>query len=65
MLLFCVCLTFCFLQAWTAVQVFDEGYVMNGCYQLPLYTGDLPEVLLENLIRTVCLCLTKVAKYVA
>ena len=45
--------------------MFDEGYVMNGCYQLPLYTGDLPEVLLENLIRTVCLCLIKVAKYVA
>ena len=35
----------CFLQAWTAVQVFDEGYVVNGCYQLPLYTGDPPEVL--------------------
>ncbi|KAJ7386477.1 Coiled-coil domain-containing protein 17 [Desmophyllum pertusum] len=32
-------------QAWTAVQVFDEGYATNGCYQLPLYTGDPPEVL--------------------
>lgn len=41
-------------QAWTAVQVFDEGYVMNGCYQLPLYTGDLPEAVLNSLESDNC-----------
>lgn len=42
-------------QAWTAVQVFDEGYVVHGCYQLPLYTGDPPEVVLNSLQADNCL----------
>ncbi|PFX30101.1 hypothetical protein AWC38_SpisGene5082 [Stylophora pistillata] len=42
------------LKAWTAVQVFDEGYVMNGCYQLPLYYGDPPEAVLNSLESDNC-----------
>ena len=31
-------------QAWTAVQVFSDGYVMGGSFQIPLYSGSPPEV---------------------
>ena len=35
---------FVHLQAWTALPVFHEGFVLNGSYQLPLYTEEPPEV---------------------
>ncbi|CAH3192141.1 unnamed protein product, partial [Porites evermanni] len=41
-------------QAWSAVQVFNEGYVMGGCYQLPLYAGDPPEVVVNSLRTDSC-----------
>lgn len=42
-------------QAWTAIQVFNEGYVMGGSYQLPLYTGEPPEVVINSLQSDSCI----------
>lgn len=41
-------------QAWTAVQVFNDGYVIGGSYLLPLYSGDPPEVVLNSLQSDTC-----------
>ncbi|KAK3739534.1 hypothetical protein QZH41_016209 [Actinostola sp. cb2023] len=41
-------------QAWTVVQIFNEGYVMNGSYQLPLYQGELTEPILNALQQDYC-----------
>ncbi|KAM7426567.1 Coiled-coil domain-containing protein 17 [Porites harrisoni] len=41
-------------QAWSAVQVFNEGYVMGGSFQLPLYAGDPPEVVVNSLRTDSC-----------
>lgn len=41
-------------QAWTAVQVFNEGYVMGGSYLLPLYSGEPPEAVINSLQSENC-----------
>ncbi|XP_031564338.1 uncharacterized protein LOC116299756 [Actinia tenebrosa] len=41
-------------QAWTVIQVFNEGYVLNGSYQLPLYQGEPSESILDALQNDYC-----------
>ncbi|XP_048587115.1 uncharacterized protein LOC5517188 isoform X2 [Nematostella vectensis] len=41
-------------QAWTPLQVFHEGYVLGGCYQLPLYSGEPTEAVLSALETDNC-----------
>jgi len=41
-------------QAWTALQVFNEGYVVSGSYQLPLYAGAPPEVVINSFQSDSC-----------
>ena len=39
------------LQAWTAVQIFNEGYVPTQLYQLPLFHGPPKPYLLRALAK--------------
>ena len=42
-------------QAWTAVQVFRNGYACTDTFQLPLFHGRPPASVIQRLSRTPCL----------
>ncbi|XP_078575992.1 uncharacterized protein LOC144861823 isoform X4 [Branchiostoma floridae x Branchiostoma japonicum] len=41
-------------QAWTAIQIFKEGYAITSAFQLPLYQGAPSQAILTALSRQPC-----------